>query len=96
MKVTPISLPELYANWMASNWSMLLGRMPAYQAKEPTPTPAQATSGQEWENEGGSVKRPKKSRAKPAPKIARRSPARRPAPGKKRRTSRKAKGAKRR
>jgi len=37
MKVTPISLPELYANWMASNWSMLLGRMPAYQAKEPTP-----------------------------------------------------------
>ena len=96
MKVTPISLPELYANWMASNWSMLLGRMPAYQAKEPTPTPAQATSGQEADTEGSSVKQPKKSRAKPAPRIARRSPARRAAPAKKRRTRRKAKGASRR
>lgn len=86
MKFSPISLPELYANWMASNWSMLLGSMPAIPAKEPTLKPAPAPAVQEWEDEGGSVKNVKTPRAKPAPKRVRRA-----GPAKKRRPARKAK-----
>jgi hypothetical protein len=38
MKPTPAtSLPDLYANWMATGWSMLLGELPSAPAKEPTP-----------------------------------------------------------
>ena len=33
------------------------------------PNPAQVAAEQEWEDEGGSVKQPKKPQAAPAPKL---------------------------
>jgi hypothetical protein len=67
MKPTPVNpISDIYANWMSTGLSMMLGEFPSAQAKEP------------------------------APKIELRGPVRRAAPAKKRRTSRKAKGAKRR
>ena len=38
MKPTPtVSLPDLYANWMATGASMLLGEFPSSQAKKAAP-----------------------------------------------------------
>jgi hypothetical protein len=68
MKNTLTSIPELYANWMNLGWSMLAGMLPGTQAKELPPKPAQVAAEQEWEDEGGSVKQPKKPQAQPAPK----------------------------
>ena len=96
MKSSLTLLPDLYATWMSTGWSMLMGKAPAGPAKEPILKPAQVTAGHDWQHKRDSIKLPKKSRTKPAPKLARRSPARRAAPAKKRRKSPKAKGASRR
>jgi hypothetical protein len=62
-------IPALYANWMNIGCSMLPGWLATAPAKELPPKPAQAPAEQEWEDEGGSVKQPKKPQAQPAPKL---------------------------
>lgn len=71
MKTFPAltSIPDLYANWMAIGWAMLQGRAPEDPTKTPSPKPAQVAAEQEWEDEGGSVKQPKKPLAETAPKL---------------------------
>jgi hypothetical protein len=69
MKSSLTSIPELYASWMNVGWSMLAGMLPGAQAEKPTASPAQVAAEQEWEDEGGSVKQPKKPQAEPAPKL---------------------------
>jgi hypothetical protein len=69
MKSSPMTIPELYANWIASSWSLLLGRVTAVPSAEPAPHAAQAAAEQEWEDEGGSVKLPEQPQAEQAPKL---------------------------
>jgi hypothetical protein len=69
MKSSHTAMPELYASWMNVGWSMLASMLPGAQAKELPAKPAQAAAEQEWEDEGGSVKQPKKPQAQPAPKL---------------------------
>ena len=92
MKTFLTSFPELYADWSAIGWSMLLGNVPKGPASELTANPSQASAEQKWENEGGGARPPKNSPARPAL----RGRARRKAPAKKRPARRKAKGARRR
>lgn len=58
MKSSPITIPELYANWLASSWSILLGSVSAAPGVEPAANAAQVAAEQEWEDDGGSVKLP--------------------------------------
>lgn len=60
-------LPDLYAAWLSTGWSMLMGKAPAGPAKDPVLKPDQAAAVQEWEDEGGSVKSVPTPRAKAAP-----------------------------
>ena len=69
MKSSLTSIPELYANWMNVGCSMLAGMRPEAQAMELPPKPAPAPAEQEWEDEGGAIKQPKKPQAEPAPKL---------------------------
>ena len=55
--------------WLQAGWSMLESMIPGAPAKEPPPKPAQVEAEQEWEDEGGSCKPPKKPQAEPAPKL---------------------------
>jgi hypothetical protein len=48
---------------------MLAGLLPGQPAKEPTPKPSQVAAEQEWEDEGGSIKPPKKPPAEQGPKL---------------------------
>ncbi len=61
MKGLRKSLPELYAQWVNTGWTILTGRPPEPPAAQLPPKDAQqAAANQEWEDEGGSVKpRPK-------------------------------------
>jgi len=58
MKDLRTTLPELYAKWMNTGWTILTGRPP--QANELTLKETQVAADQEWEEEGGSAKAPKK------------------------------------
>lgn len=70
MKPSLSALPGMYAYWTKIGWSMLLGNSPA---SEPRVKPAQVSSVQKWENEGGSVGKAAKPSAKPQAKRARRA-----------------------
>jgi hypothetical protein len=69
MKNLHTTLPGLYAKWVNTGWTILTGRPPETPAGELPPKAAQVAADQEWEDEGGSIKPPKKPGTEPAPKI---------------------------
>jgi len=69
MKPTPPTIPNLYTKWLQPGWAMLAGLLPGQPAKEATPKPSQVAAEQEWEDEGGSIKPPKKPPAEQGPKL---------------------------
>lgn len=94
MRSTFDSFPN--SDWSTIGWAMVLGHVPA-PVKSLTPKPGQVVAVHQWEDEGGNVKPPRKPHAKPSIKRAPRNrTAPKIAPGKKRRKSAKAKGARRR
>ena len=71
MKTYPDSFAKNYANWSAVGWAMLLGHAPS-PGKKPNAKLAPSAAVRDWEDEGGSLKAPKKAAAarKPAPRKA--------------------------
>ena len=95
MKSAFDSFTKIYSDWSSIGWAMVLGHAPA-QVRTLATKPGQVVAVHQWEDEGGSLKPPKNPHAKPALKRApgnRAAP--RIAPGRKRRASAKAKGARR-
>ncbi len=68
MKTFLTIIPEMYADWMATSWSMLLGQPPKGLAMEPKLDAAQVAVKPGRADTGASVQRAKKSTAKPAAK----------------------------
>ena len=55
--------------WFQPGWSLFTGWLPGARAKEAGPKTVQIAAEQEWEDEGGSVKQPKKPVVEQAPKL---------------------------
>lgn len=70
MKTILTIIPEMYADWTAIGWSMLLGKPPKGLAMEPKPNVAQAIAKRAGADTGISVKPAQKARGKPAAKKA--------------------------
>jgi len=69
MKPSIPTIPDFYTKWLHAGRSMLESMLPGAPARELPPKPAQVAAEQEWEDEGGSIKSPKKPQAEPAPKL---------------------------
>ena len=96
MKSTINSFHKMYSDLSSLGWTMVLGHAPA-QVRTLTPRTGKISAVHQWEDEGGSLKPPQDPNAKPSIKRAPRNrTAPKIAPGKKRRASANAKGARRR
>lgn len=69
MKTPLTTFTAVYTEWLETFRSMIPGGTHAAPAGELTPKAAQVVADQEWEDEGGSVKQPKKPRTEPEPKL---------------------------
>ena len=65
MKPAPV-VPDLYSRWVYPGWNMLEALVPA---RDPAPRPPPGPAEQEWEDEGGTIRLPKKPRIEEPPKL---------------------------